>query len=65
MKSSPKHPYARPVIIGEVSLEAAGGILAASLVDNSSVKSSGQEIGTVFDDASSTGSSTFNHTWGE
>ena len=64
MTSTPKQPYARPAIVRNLPLEAARGILAASIVDSSSISSIGQQIGHVYEDASSS-SSTFNHTWGE
>lgn len=61
-----KENYKTPSVLGRLSFEMEGGILAGSVVDDvSGVNTSGQTKGDLFDDASSTGSSTFNHNWGE
>ena len=61
-----KETYKTPAVLGRLSFEMEGGILAGSVVDDvSGVNTSGQSKGDLFDDASSTGSSTFNHSWGE
>ena len=61
-----KENYKSPAVLGKVSFEMEGGILAGSVVDDvSGVNTSGQTKGDLFDDASSTGSSTFNHSWGD
>ena len=63
---SKKETYKTPAVLGRLSFEMEGGILAGSVVDDvSGVNTSGQTKGDLFNDASSTGSSTFNHSWGE
>lgn len=58
--------YETPAVHRRISIELEGDILAGSVVDDvSGVNTSGQSKGDLFEDASSTGSSTFNHSWGE
>ena len=63
---SKKENYKTPAVLGMCSLEMEGGILAGSVVDDvSGVYTFGQTKGDLFEDASSTGGSTFIHSWGE
>jgi len=58
--------YKTPAVFRKIPLELEGEILAGSVVDEvSGVKTTGQEKGELFEDASSIGGSTFNHTWGD
>lgn len=58
--------YETPAVHRRISIELEGDILAGSVVDDvSGVNTSGQTKGDLFEDASSTGGSTFNHSWGE
>ena len=58
--------YKTLAVFRKIPLELEGEILAGSVVDEvSGVKTTGQEKGELFEDASSIGGSTFNHTWGD
>jgi hypothetical protein len=61
-----KNSYAAPCVLRKISIELEGTILAGSVVDSvSGVKTTGQETGSIYEDVSSSSSSTFNDSWGE
>lgn len=57
--------YHSPAVLNLVSLETGNAVLAGSTGDKTGVSTTGQTKGTFVEDASSTGSSSFNHNWGE
>ena len=57
--------YESPAVREQIALLMEESILTGSVVDVSGVKTSGQSIGDLFNDASSTGDSSFNQSWGE
>ncbi|MCR5519283.1 MAG: hypothetical protein K6F21_03030 [Bacteroidales bacterium] len=58
--------YRTPSVFRKIPMEMEGEILAGSVVDQvPGVKTTGQEKGDFFEDASSIGGSSFNHSWGD
>ena len=57
--------YHSPEVLNLVSVETGSAVLAGSTGDKTGVSTTGQTTGTFVGDASSTGSSSFNHNWGE
>lgn len=60
MASRRNIPYQQPAVLQEFSIEMEAAILAGSVADKTSVKTTGQEVDTYdFKEDS------FNHSWGE
>ena len=55
-----KQQFVRPAILQEVTLLPESPILAGSVVDNTTIVSTGQEVKTY-----DFGDSSFNHNWGD
>ena len=60
MDMKKKNQFVRPAVLQEVHLLPEAAILAASVVDNTTITATGQEV-TTYDFSNSS----FNHSWGE